>query len=217
MFRRGFRAARDEGQRQEKKTGEPDHLLTSLQARGHDCQHGASTTRSPPKSRGLFWKLLQNQEDPPKTFDSKPAPSSVKPYLFLNGLSAPHRHKTNRISKLDSPRLFGGLRLRRAWIMQIAKPRQLLRAQCSRRVDACRSPRGEVRSSQSGKPDRCVVQAENLDFSPLVDANANEPTGTVLVHTGWPAAGLLGEYCRKIANLDLPLEAQDRQSKGGQP
>src|SRR6516165_9685701 len=30
------------------------------------------------KVGGLFWKLLQNQEDPPKTFDSKPARSSAK-------------------------------------------------------------------------------------------------------------------------------------------
>lgn len=29
------------------------------------------------KVGGLSWKLLQNQEDPPKTFDSKPALSSV--------------------------------------------------------------------------------------------------------------------------------------------
>jgi len=28
------------------------------------------------KVGGLFWKLLQNQEDPPKTFDSKPAPAA---------------------------------------------------------------------------------------------------------------------------------------------
>ena len=35
------------------------------------------------KVGGLSWKLLQNQEDPPKTFDSEPAPQQRKALSFL--------------------------------------------------------------------------------------------------------------------------------------
>ena len=38
------------------------------------CRSRKLDLTSPPNG-GLFWKLLQNQEDPPKTFDSKPAPT----------------------------------------------------------------------------------------------------------------------------------------------
>jgi hypothetical protein len=68
----------------------------------HACRHARpGRYRSPPKSRGSVLEVAAKSRGPPKTFDSKPAPGSVKPYLYA--LSAPHRHKTNRISKLDSP------------------------------------------------------------------------------------------------------------------
>jgi hypothetical protein len=46
---------------------------------------------------GSCCKIRRTAED--IRFETSPAASPI----FFNGLSAPHRHKTNRISKLDSP------------------------------------------------------------------------------------------------------------------
>jgi hypothetical protein len=57
---------------------------------------------SPPKSRGSVLEVVTKSGGPAEDIRFETSPQQVKPSLF-NGLSAPHGHKTNRISKLDSP------------------------------------------------------------------------------------------------------------------